>query len=66
MFTWEEAGQLRSMWLVIKWGFVALILGLVLLEHEPLGAALNSGLHAVEGRLHPAHTSPPGELSPGR
>jgi hypothetical protein len=51
MFTWEEAGLLRSMLLVIKWALVAAVLGFVLLEHEPLGAALNTGLHAVQHRF---------------
>lgn len=52
MFTWEEAGLLRGMLLVIKWGLVLLVLGVALFEHQPLGAAINTGLHAVEHRLH--------------
>lgn len=32
MFTWEEAGQLRSMLLVIKWGLLLLFVGLILLS----------------------------------
>ena len=52
MFTWEEAGQLRSMIQVLKWGLLALVVGLIALEHEPLGAALNAGYHKVEARLH--------------
>jgi hypothetical protein len=51
MFTWEEAGQLRSMMLVLKWTLVALVLGVILLEHEPLGAMLSSGLHFVQGAI---------------
>jgi hypothetical protein len=65
MFTWEEAGQLRSMLLVLKWGLVAVIVGLVALEHEPLGAALNTGFHMVEGRLHPAAHAPSIEPADG-
>jgi hypothetical protein len=58
MFTWEEAGQLRSMLLVIKWGLLALFVGLILFEHEPLGAALNAGFHSVEARLHRPAAAP--------
>lgn len=52
MFTWEEAGLLRGMLLVIKWGLVLLVLGVVLFEHQPLAAAITTGLHAVQHRLH--------------
>jgi len=60
MFTWEEAGLLRGMLLVIKWGLLLLVLGIVLFEHQPLGAAINTGLHAVQHRLHgtPAPAAP--------
>ena len=59
MFTWEEAGQLRSMLLVIKWGLLMLLLALIVFEHEPLGAALNAGFHSVEVRLHPSPQAAP-------
>jgi len=58
MFTWEEAGQLRGMILVVKWFLVALVLGLVLLEHEPLGAALVSCVHMVQNTLQPGTPAP--------
>ena len=59
MFTWEEAGQLRSMLLVIKWGLLALVAAVILFEHEPLGAALNAGFHSVETRLHRSPSAAP-------
>ena len=64
MFTWEEAGQLRSMLLVVKWTLAALVLGVILLEHEPLGAALSAGLHFVEGVIHPGSRVSPAAVRP--
>ena len=52
MFTWEEAGLLRGMLLVLKWTAIAVLLSLVLLEHEPIVAALTGGLNAVRGVSH--------------
>lgn len=63
MFTWEEAGQLRSMLLVIKWGLLVLFVGLILFEHQPLGAALNAGFHSIETRLQ---RSPAAHAGDGR
>ena len=57
MFTWEEAGQLRSMLQVLKWGLIALVLALIVFEHEPLGAALSAGVHLIGGHRAP-QTSP--------
>jgi hypothetical protein len=59
MFTWEEAGLLRNMLQVLKWGLVALVVGLLVFEHEPLGAALSAGVQLIGG-LHAPPTSPAG------
>jgi hypothetical protein len=58
MFTWEEAGHLRSMLQVLKWGLIALVLGLIVFEHEPLGAALSAGVQLIGGH-HAPHAAPP-------
>ena len=46
------------MLLVIKWGLLVLFVGLILFEHEPLGAVLNAGYHRVEARLHGSPHAP--------
>jgi hypothetical protein len=66
MFTWEEAGLLRSMLLVIKWALVALLVGFVVLEREPLGAALSTGVHFVEDTIHPRTPAVPHGLDATR
>jgi hypothetical protein len=58
MFTWEEAGQLRSMLQVLKWGLIAIVLGLIAFEHEPLGVALSAGVQLIAGH-HAAPAAPP-------
>jgi hypothetical protein len=60
MFTWEEAGQLRGMLQVLKWCVIALVVGLLAIEHEPLGAALHAGVRLIGGRTPaPSPPAPP-------
>ena len=52
MFTWEEAGLLRSMLLVLKWTVItALLLGGVYVR-RPLLSAAHAAYRAVDARVH--------------
>ena len=49
MFTWEEAGQLRSMMQVVTWGVVVLVLATgTFIERRPITAGIKAAVHRVE------------------
>ena len=52
MFTWEEAGLLRGMLLVVKWTLVAMVLTGGLYFRRPLLTAASAAYHAVNARVH--------------
>ena len=52
MFTWEEAGLLRSMLLVIKWTIVAAAFVGGTYFRRPLLNAANAMYHSVDVRIH--------------
>ncbi len=57
MFTWEEAGQLRQMLLIVFWASVFAVLGgVAFVEREPLEGAVKAGLHRIQSSVHaPSH-----------
>jgi len=49
MFTWEEAGQLRSMMQVVVWGVVVLVVATgTFVERKPITAGIKAAVHRVE------------------
>ena len=52
MFTWEEAGLLRSMLLVLKWTFIAALLGSGVYFRRPLLNGVAAVYHGIDARLH--------------
>jgi hypothetical protein len=64
MFTWEEAGQLRSMIQLVTWGVIALIVAIgTFIERKPLAAGVKATLHRVEAvietQTHPGRPDHP-------
>jgi hypothetical protein len=52
MFTWEEAGLLRSMLLVLKWTVIAVLLLSGAYFRRPLLSAASAAYHSVDARVH--------------
>ena len=52
MFTWEEAGLLRSMLLVLKWTFIAALLGSGVYFRRPLLNGVTAVYHRIDARVH--------------
>ena len=52
MFTWEEAGLLRSMLLVLKWTVIAALLASGAYFRRPLLSAASAAYRAVDVRVH--------------
>jgi hypothetical protein len=48
VFTWEEAGLLRQMLLIIKWTLTAAAVAVAVWLHQPLTDGILWGVHAVE------------------
>jgi hypothetical protein len=65
MFTWEEAGLLRQMLLVLKWGAITLVVAVALYLHAPLTSGLLAGWHMVESTFQTlAHHKNPQAAQP--
>lgn len=52
MFTWEEAGLLRGMLLVIKWTIIAAAFAGGAYFRRPLLNAASTAYHGVDARIH--------------
>ena len=52
MFTWEEAGLLRGMLLVLKWTIIAMVLSGGAYFRRPLLSAASAAYHSVDARVH--------------
>ena len=52
MFTWEEAGLLRGMLLVIKWTIIVMVLAAGTYFRRPLLSAASAAYHSVDARVH--------------
>ena len=52
MFTWEEAGLLRGMLLVIKWTIIILVAAGGAYFRRPLLSAASAAYHSVDARVH--------------
>jgi len=59
MFTWEEAGLLRQMLLVVKWTAIGSVVVMGACFRQPILKGAGAVYHRVEARMHGRSHLPP-------